>query len=413
MLVVLALAVIWLLNKVWKNSGGGFAIVRTVTPRARASARLSVVVFAVALYGPIVASFLVLWFVIAVSDNGSVGEVFCSSVWFFGPGVAAAAGRFVPAWLEQRRARTGLSESDGTGVDEAVRGEHARDYFLRVRFDWRRQWATTLVAYLLPAAAGLMTYLLTVTTGATRRINLDFVADKVAPRLHLTPLAPGFQLTVYLFYAVFVGPFWDVTCPAEADFGIATGGVWAGTSWVLLAFVEEVGWSGLLFPAAQRAFAGPGGYWKAVLLTATAWVLFHVPLIVGAGHIPSALVYHPGDEGTTLAWALAGFTMDLFAARYIMCVLQTLDGSIWPCVFFHAAHNMIVASLFSQLMAPNPKWHFDYFVGESGIYQILVYVFIALGLHFWCSDARDSPTFGPPTSPSAMSLTDIGGRDIF
>ena len=101
-----------------------------------------------------------------------------------------------------------------------------------------------------------------VVTRVANPINRAFVSQVVRPRLGLTSLPTAAQLSLYLLYAVLIGPFWDLTCPSNDDFGGSTGGSYSGTSWVLLALVEEFGWSGFLFPSLWRAKPGWCAWWR-------------------------------------------------------------------------------------------------------------------------------------------------------
>jgi membrane protease YdiL (CAAX protease family) len=211
----------------------------------------------------------------------------------------------------------------------------------------------------------------------------------------------------YIFYAVFLGPIWDLTCPENTDFGSSTGGPRLGTSWLLLAFCEEFGWAGLLFPAARRAFPGFRSFIYSWLLTSAIWVSWHVPFIIAGGNslnntiIPEVTEYHPGapnllsyapytdDSPTPLWWGLIGFTLDLFMARLCICILTTSNkAGIFPALLFHAGHNMLIESFMVQVLRPSmsrPRRAriYAYVVGESGLFQIMAYVLCAIMLYRW------------------------------
>ena len=184
-----------------------------------------------------------------------------------------------------------------------------------------------------------------VATRVANPVNSAFVSQVVAPRLGLSGRPLILQLGVYLGYAVLLGPLWDVTCPDADDFGGNAGGEYTGTSWVLLAFVEEFGWSGLLFPSLWRANPrSPRAFTRAAALTSVVWVLWHVPFVVASGVccedlIPSSAAYEPGTDPqwgvppTPLFWAVPGFALDLCLARVIMCLFQLEVASCLPMFF--------------------------------------------------------------------------------
>lgn len=393
-LVGLLVALFFVIKKIlgrgvpWRPSGRA-SRAHTATVRTRRSARITLLAYVTTLYSLVTIAFLGL---MAAQGKGesvdSMGMVSAQTVRLFSPVLAGLFARYVPEFLAKYFGCF-VESFPALGASE---DERVGDYFLRLWVDWHSQWRILLLSFLLPSIAGILAYILTAMTRLTiHLVNWQFVQDVVAPRLGLASMPWSVQLSIYLVYAVFLGPFWDITCPSEDDFGSSTGGGdWLGTSWFLLAFVEEFGWSGLVFPTAQRAFAGPRSFTCSFLATSAVWVSWHVPFIVAGsscctGLIPSAATYEPGAPGTPLPWALTGFTVDLLLARYIMCVLQDVCGNIWPCVLFHATHNMIIESLFVQLLAPNPDHPkvFDYFVGESGGYQILTYGGLAWSIGHW------------------------------
>lgn len=85
-------------------------------------------------------------------------------------------------------------------------------------------------------------------------------------------------------------------------------------------FGEEVAWRGYL----QRLLAG-WGFWRASVVIAGAWVLFHVPLH-GTYAIQGTLEPHVAVGSTLLIYPL-GLFLSAVVCRF---------GSVWPAVFAHA-----------------------------------------------------------------------------
>lgn len=362
---------------------------RVVVAAHQRDAWRAIAIFIITLFLCIAASFLSLVAIMnwGLDDPQETWLVMAQSIWIFSPIVSALAGRFGPDIVSHvRRKMFGPVVPDPNEPST-----YDRSWFLQFRFSWAAQWRPMLLAYLLPAAAGTWAFfLLLVFPLADSIVDKEFVRDVAAVRLGLQEFPYPIQLVVYIGYAVFLGPVWDVTCPPDTDFGSSAGGPAIGTSWLLLAFCEEFGWAGLLFPAARRAITGDRSFVLSWLLTSTIWVSWHVPYIVAGGEccngtIPEVVTYEPSAPGTPLWWTLLGFTLDLFLARFCMCILtETNRAGILPAVLFHAGHNMFVESII-QLLKPKQGFRQVYGIiyGESGLFQILAYVWAAFMLYRW------------------------------
>jgi uncharacterized protein len=126
---------------------------------------------------------------------------------------------------------------------------------------------------------------------------------------------------------------------------------------------DEIGWRGFLVPVLARRGDFPLVVWASWL----AWFLYHLPLILFAG-------YH-GQK--PLGFELAFFGVMLFALSAILAWLRLASRSIWPAIFFHAAHNFLVQALFDKLTAPNSSS--DWVTGEFGVGLAMGYLLVA----FW------------------------------
>ncbi|KDO28277.1 hypothetical protein SPRG_06328 [Saprolegnia parasitica CBS 223.65] len=182
-------------------------------------------------------------------------------------------------------------------------------------------------------------------------------------------------LVFYVFYLVLAGVFWDPIPPPRYDLGIAFGGRAMGCSWLLLAVVEETGWSGALYPALEIV-CGHSAF-LASIATGVVWALWHWPLIIaeyfnwiptGSGY---AIVEAPSYE---LVSVLLLFTLLLIGARMTMCWIQgKTSHAIWSSVVYHASHNLYIVSVFGQLMAPlyEKLSAFPYFSSQSSVCLLL------------------------------------------
>lgn len=111
-----------------------------------------------------------------------------------------------------------------------------------------------------------------------------------------------------------------------------------------LAFCEEWGWRGLLFPRLRQWF----GLVPAVGLSGLVWGLWHLPGYVGRGAGGGFLPF--------LIFAI------VFGA--LLCWLRLRTESIWPAVFAHAANNTVVIGFVNvavtdvEAVEPVDPWSF-------------------------------------------------------
>ena len=120
---------------------------------------------------------------------------------------------------------------------------------------------------------------------------------------------------------------------------------------LVTALGEEIGWRGLLVPQLAQLTS----FRNVWLISAAVWLLFHVPLILGAD-------YH--GAGTPLWFSLACFALLVLGMSAIMAWLRLASGSLWPCALLHASHNLIVQAIFDAGTTPGPLS--PYITGEFG-----------------------------------------------
>lgn len=95
---------------------------------------------------------------------------------------------------------------------------------------------------------------------------------------------------------------------------------------------EEIGWRGFLLPRLCRIM----GYPKASALVGTAWILFHLPVLLFSD-------YNGAD--TPAAFRVACFVVLAFGANAAINWIRMKSGSLWPAVLFHATHNSLLQDI--------------------------------------------------------------------
>jgi hypothetical protein len=99
-------------------------------------------------------------------------------------------------------------------------------------------------------------------------------------------------------------------------------------------------------------------------------VLFHAPLIVGAGYTSTGGIL--GD--------LSRFAVADLAVAFIWAAESYRAMSLWPAVFFHSFHNTISQWLFPSFFSAGGSEHL---LGETGLLPATLYVIV--GAIFYAS----------------------------
>lgn len=135
---------------------------------------------------------------------------------------------------------------------------------------------------------------------------------------------------------------------------------------VPVALGEEIGWRGFLTPALMRKH----GYAVTSLLTGLIWAAWHAPIIFmtkyNAGPIDLEMQYF-------------NYTLMCVGLSFILTYFRLKSGSVWPCAFLHAAHNIFLLNIM-QSMTVNYKDTWRY-AGEFGL--VVPLVVLAFGIYFW------------------------------
>jgi membrane protease YdiL (CAAX protease family) len=207
------------------------------------------------------------------------------------------------------------------------------------------KWGETryqVAGYLVPLGYTGLIYAFVWTTGAGGFYNKAFV-DLIAKDLGLGRL-----------------PQWAII--ALCFFFTATIGVIRDTATVL---GEEIGWRGFLVPELAKRH----GFFATAFISGIIWALWHYPiLLLGSYHAPTPVWYY-----------LPLFTVTVTTINFLWTWLRLKSGSIWPCVFLHAAHNTFFQRFFDPLTVYNART--PYVATEFGASLTLVSILIAV--YFW------------------------------
>ncbi|CAI5734147.1 unnamed protein product [Peronospora destructor] len=228
-----------------------------------------------------------------------------------------------------------------------------------------------LLSYAVPVLCELAAFSLTAAARMVNPFNRTFVRklEMVFSFNDVEALDSG--LVFYVFYISLLGIFWDPVPPQRYDVGLSMGIRPCGTSWFVFAMIQEIGWSGSLFPALEIVFSHSTILASAI--TGCIWALWHWPMIIA-----DALEVVPKGSGYSVAetrefhllYVLALFTLLLVGSRIIMCWIQGNSSYvIWSSVVYHATHNLFITSVFGQLSAPlyDKAQLFSFFSSESSV----------------------------------------------
>jgi membrane protease YdiL (CAAX protease family) len=98
---------------------------------------------------------------------------------------------------------------------------------------------------------------------------------------------------------------------------------------------EEIGWRGLLVPELLKVTS----LRNAALISGVIWALWHFPLIIFADYKAA---------GTPVPFQLGCFAVMVISSSFLYAWLRLHSASVWPPTILHAAHNLLVQSVFDQ-----------------------------------------------------------------
>lgn len=208
---------------------------------------------------------------------------------------------------------------------------------------WRwGPWRYHAWAVCLPLAYTLVSYAIAGAIGVAKFGAAEQVAQFVsASGLSGLGLVPGLILTLTLTFLAGL----------PRSFSSALG--------------EEIGWRGFLTPRINVAC----GFMLGTFLTGVIWAGWHMP----------ALFLGPYNGGGNAGWEAGCFALNVIAACGFYAWLRMASGSLWPAATAHAAHNLIVQSIFDPLSARGASE--ITMVGEFGV--VFTVVAVLFTLPFW------------------------------
>lgn len=107
----------------------------------------------------------------------------------------------------------------------------------------------------------------------------------------------------------------------------------------ILALGEEIGWRGVLVPNLSRVTT----FTAMALISGVIWALWHYPLIISGLYA----------NDTNLIFQLFCFTIAAIGVATMLAWFRLRSGSIWPAVLYHAVHNTLIDSVFSDATITN------------------------------------------------------------
>jgi membrane protease YdiL (CAAX protease family) len=124
----------------------------------------------------------------------------------------------------------------------------------------------------------------------------------------------------------------------------------------LYALGEELGWRGLLAPAATRRF----GFHRGQLLIGLVWFVYHLPALLFTGYGKSP---YP-------VYGNAMFLVSVVGLSVLLGWVRHASQSVWPCVAYHGMHNLVFLHLFDPMERTSAAA--DRLIGEQGALLALV-----------------------------------------
>lgn len=199
-----------------------------------------------------------------------------------------------------------------------------------------------LVGYLIPLIYCLIASAVIWISGLGGFPNMDFVMT-AAPQLGLESLPTAVIITAYVVLTGIIGM----------------------VSYIATALGEEIGWRGLLVPELAKFTS----FTTTAILSGAIWAVWHYPI--------TPTIY-AGWATPTWYW-MSCFTIAAIAISFALTWLRLVSGSLWPCVFLHASHNLFMQSIFTPLTYDTGIT--KYIAGDLGAASAVVALVVAF--IFW------------------------------
>lgn len=125
---------------------------------------------------------------------------------------------------------------------------------------------------------------------------------------------------------------------------------------------EEIGWRGFFIWKLRQVMS----FEATAIVSGLVWAAWHYPIII---------VYGGGDPVVQVAC----FTLMIVSMSVILAYFTFRSRSLWPAVFFHAAHNIYIQKIFTPLTQENDKTAF--WIDEYGL--MVPFVATLFALIYW------------------------------
>jgi len=125
---------------------------------------------------------------------------------------------------------------------------------------------------------------------------------------------------------------------------------------------EEIGWRGFLSPR----FVALKGLISGGIVSGLIWAFWHYPMMLTGKFA--------GEPNIPFFYCILSFTLTAIGFGVLLTWLRERSDSVWPCVFFHASHNLFTKLFFIPLT--NPSGATAYIAGKFG------FAFVVTGLIF-------------------------------
>lgn len=227
-----------------------------------------------------------------------------------------------------------------------------------------------IVSLLFTSVSSFAQYLFSILFFACNLYSSSFIL-KLQSVLALSSLSAYAVIILAFLYTFLFGFMWDIFPPLSVDWGAGMG--FSGCSWFALSYIEEIGWSVLLFPALLNYMKGD--LFRASMWTGLIWSSWHyfAVLFSAADIIPAGTGYTVGLLTTPLLYGFTMFTISTIALRIIICHISLCSGSLYTSIALHALHNVFSISFFAQLPAIQSSLA-SFMIAECGFILMAIYV---------------------------------------
>jgi len=226
-----------------------------------------------------------------------------------------------------------------------------------------------------PGLAALLTQL--ITRGTLRGLGWRWGRTRYQVLSVAVP-AVVIAVTYGLIWMAGLGSFPNLafveTISGQLDFPVSTAGAVALYAAISGAFGfittlpaalgEEIGWRGFLVPELSKGL----GFTGTALVSGLIWAVWHYPGMIFADY----------GSGVPLWYGMICFTVMAVGFSVVMAWIRLKSGSVWTAAFAHAAHNVLVQTIFTPLTAdtgPTAYWIDEFGVGLAIAYGVAGFVF--------------------------------------